>query len=171
MLGPKEGEDDGLLAINVHSDGDHIHALKIDSPSSACMPRLGIEDIEAGRHFPTMQGREVFKHAVVRMPEVLTATLAQLQLTPQDLGLLVIHQANLRIAEAVAHRLGIEPTTMFNNIERYGNTTAASIPIALHEAIEAGRVTPGTLVGLTAFGAGFTWGAAVIRWGGSEPVL
>lgn len=171
VLGPKAGDETGLLSIRVHSDGRHIDALKIDSPSSARLPRIGVEDIEAGRHFPVMQGKDVFKNAVVRMPEVMAAALAELQLTPQDLDLLVIHQANLRIAEAVAHRLGVQPSVMFNNIHRYGNTTAASIPLALHEAIEAGRVAPGTLVGLTAFGAGFTWGAAVLRWGGSEPVL
>lgn len=164
VLGATEEQDAGLLAINVHSDGRHIEALKVASPSSARMPWVDAAAIEAGLHYPAMQGREVFKHAVLRMPEVLTRTLASVRLSAEDIDLLVVHQANLRIAEAVAQRLGVSGDKMFNNIQRYGNTTAASIPIALHEAIEAQRVQPGALVALTAFGAGFTWGAAVLRW-------
>lgn len=165
VLGPTQDANLGLLAVNIHSDGRYAETLQCAYPSSAHMPRIDGEAMAKGLHFPSMQGREVFKHAVVRMPEVLLATLASQELTAQDLDLLVVHQANLRIAEAVAQRLGVGPEKMFNNIMRYGNTTAASIPIALTEAIEAGRLDKGGLLGLAAFGAGFTWGAAVLRMG------
>jgi 3-oxoacyl-[acyl-carrier-protein] synthase-3 len=165
VLGPTDDPAQGLFGIDIHSDGRYVEALKCAYPSSGHMPRISTEAIEQGLHYPTMQGREVFKHAIVRMPEVLLATLGRVGLTPEHLDLLIVHQANLRIAEAVAQRLGVPQDKMFNNIMRYGNTTAASIPIALAEAIEAGRLKNGGLLGLAAFGAGFTWGAAVLRMG------
>jgi 3-oxoacyl-[acyl-carrier-protein] synthase-3 len=167
VLGGQPGQDRGLLGINIHSDGRYIDALKTEYPSSARMPRITEQDVAQGLHYPTMQGREVFKHAVVRMPEVLVETLKQQGMTPDDIDLLIVHQANLRIAEAVAKRLNVPEAKMFNNIMRYGNTTAGSIPIALCEAWEAGRLQEGSVLALAAFGAGFTWGAAVLRWGRS----
>jgi 3-oxoacyl-[acyl-carrier-protein] synthase-3 len=106
----------------------------------------------------------VFKHAVTRFPEVVQEALAANGYTTADLDVFIPHQANLRISEFVAGVLELPPEKVFNNIQRYGNTTAASIPIALHEACEAGLVKPGALVCLGAFGAGFTWAAALIRW-------
>jgi 3-oxoacyl-[acyl-carrier-protein] synthase-3 len=163
VLGPTSHPDEGLLAVTIHSDGRFNEALKLDAPSSARMPRISEDDLTAGRHYPSMQGREVYKHAVQRMPEVLLQVLETQGLTPGALDLLVVHQANLRIAEAVAKRLELPDAKVFNNIMRYGNTTAASIPIAIDEARELGRLKAGDLLGLAAFGAGFTWGGAVWR--------
>jgi 3-oxoacyl-[acyl-carrier-protein] synthase-3 len=111
-----------------------------------------------------MEGSKVFKHAVVRMPEVLREALDQNGLAPTDLKLVVPHQANLRIAQMVQRALDLRDDQVFNNIERYGNTTAASIPLALAEAIETRGIQRGDLVGLCAFGAGFTWASALVRW-------
>jgi 3-oxoacyl-[acyl-carrier-protein] synthase-3 len=111
-----------------------------------------------------MEGRYVFKHAITRFPEVINEALAATGRTIADIDLFIPHQANLRISQAVAMSLGLPEEKTFNNIERYGNTTAASIPLALYEAREAGLVRPGALVCLAAFGAGFTWGAALVRW-------
>jgi 3-oxoacyl-[acyl-carrier-protein] synthase-3 len=111
-----------------------------------------------------MNGRNVFKHASVHMPEVVQEALAAHELRPSDLKLLIPHQANLRISEMVQQRLGLRDDQVFNNIQKYGNTTAASIPLALHEAAQAERLSRGDLVCLVAFGAGFTWGAALLRW-------
>ena len=111
-----------------------------------------------------MEGSKVFKHAVVRMPEVMREALDQNGLSSKDLKVVIPHQANLRIAQMVQRSLELRDDQVFNNIERYGNTTAASIPLALSEAIEARDVKPGDLVGLCAFGAGFTWASALVRW-------
>jgi 3-oxoacyl-[acyl-carrier-protein] synthase-3 len=111
-----------------------------------------------------MDGRYVFKHAVDRLQESVLEALADNHLEMADVGLLILHQANLRISEAVVRSLKIPPARVFSNIQRYGNTTAASIPIALDEAVRAGRIQPGDVVVLAAFGSGFTWGASVLRW-------
>jgi 3-oxoacyl-[acyl-carrier-protein] synthase III len=111
-----------------------------------------------------MEGKEVFKHAVTRMPEAIHEALAANDLTTSDIDLLVPHQANLRISQMVQKRLGLEDRQVVNNIERYGNTTAATIPIALAEAIREGRLKRGDLLALVAFGSGFTWGSALVRW-------
>jgi 3-oxoacyl-[acyl-carrier-protein] synthase-3 len=120
--------------------------------------------IDAGRHWPKMQGRRVFKNALKFMPEVIWEGLRYNGLTLDDVDLIVPHQANLRINEAVAQLLGIEPERMYSNIERYGNTTAASIPLALRDAEQEGRLKRGDTVVLASFGAGFTWASAVVRW-------
>jgi 3-oxoacyl-[acyl-carrier-protein] synthase-3 len=111
-----------------------------------------------------MQGREVFKYASTRMPAAVRLALQTNGLTTQDIALFIPHQANLRISEMVQKQLDLRDDQVFNNIVRYGNTTAASIPIALHEAVEARNIRRGDLVVLAAFGSGFTWGAAAIRW-------
>ena len=111
-----------------------------------------------------MDGKEVFRHAVARMPESVRAALAATGHTTGDLKLLVAHQANLRIAEMMQKTLGLRDEQVYNNIMWYGNTTAATIPIALDECVRAGRIQPGDLVALTAFGSGFLWGSAVVRW-------
>src|SRR5205823_2680373 len=108
--------------------------------------------------------REVFRHAVVRMPQSVRCCLDRLGLRASDIRLLIAHQANLRIAEAVQRQLGLRDDQVYNNIQSLGNTTSASIPIALDECVRAGRVSPGDLVVFSAFGAGFVWGSVVLRW-------
>jgi len=136
----------------------------VEAPASRHTPRLTDEMIERGAHFPKMDGKAVFKHAVERLPEVTRSILARNGLTLADVDLLVPHQANMRINEMVTRQLGFPPDRVVHNIQKYGNTTAASIPIALHEAALEGRIQPGQLALLVAFGAGLTWGATLVRW-------
>ncbi len=164
VLTATEEEDRGVLSTHLYSDGRFAESLWCDAPASFRHPRVQKEDLEAGRHFPTMNGREVFRHAVKRMPEAVRAALAAHQLSVEDIDLLVPHQANLRISEMVRRSLDLPVEKVVNNIQAYGNTTAATIPIALAEAVREGRVERGDLVALTAFGSGFTWGSALIRW-------
>jgi 3-oxoacyl-[acyl-carrier-protein] synthase III len=111
-----------------------------------------------------MDGGVVFRHAVTQMPRSVLAALESQDLGTDDVDLLIAHQANLRINEAVQRRLGLRDDQVYNNIQRYGNTTAATIPIAIDECVQAGRLKRGDLLVLTAFGSGFTWGSAAIRW-------
>ena len=120
--------------------------------------------LAAGRAFPQMNGRQVFKHATTRFPEAIHEALEKCGRRLEEVALIVPHQANRRISDAVAERLGLPPAKMFQNIDRYGNTTGASVPIALTEARDQGLFREGDLIVLAAFGSGFTWGAAVLRW-------
>jgi len=163
VLGPADG-DRGILAFDLHGDGTYAEKLWVDSPGSMYHPRVSHQHIDEGRHFLEMDGKEVFRHAVVRMPESVQAVLAATGHTMNDLSLLVAHQANLRIAEMIQKTLGLRDDQIYNNIMRYGNTTAATIPIALDECARAGRLRSGDLVVLTAFGSGFLWGSAAVRW-------
>ena len=153
-----------MLSTHLHADGRHAQILWCEAASSARQPRITADDLEAGRHYPTMVGREVFRHAVARMPEVVEEALSANGLANDDIDLLIPHQANARISEMVRRRLGLPKDRVFNNIERYGNTTAATLPIALSEAVEAGLLERGDLLALTAFGSGLTWGGALVRW-------
>jgi 3-oxoacyl-[acyl-carrier-protein] synthase-3 len=164
VLAPSEDEQRGLLAFDLHSEGDFAEMLWVDSPGSMYHPRVSHEQINAGRHFLQMDGKEVFRHAVTRMPESVTAVLGRIGLAPKDIDLLLPHQANLRISEMVQKKLALADDKVYNNIERYGNTTAATIPILLDECVRSGRVKSGDLIVMTAFGAGFSWGSAVCRW-------
>ena len=167
VLEANDGADDrsGLLAIRMHAQGEHGKRLWIEAPGSAFWPeRINQQMVDEGRHFPRMEGRFVFKHAVTRMPEVLRETLDAAGTKLDDVDLFLFHQANLRINEFVASSLGIAPEKCPSNIERYGNCSAASIPMLLDEAVRSGRLRPGQLVALTSFGSGFTWATAVIRW-------
>jgi len=161
-----DGDDrSGLLAIRLHAQGEHARRLWIEAPGSGIHPtRITHELIDEGRHFPRMEGRMVFKHAVTRMPEVLRETLDAASVKLDDVDLFLFHQANLRINEFVAQSLGIPPEKCPSNIERYGNCSAASIPMLLDEAARSDRLRPGQLVAMTAFGSGFTWATAVARW-------
>ena len=160
-----EQDTAGLLQVRLHAQGKHAKRLWIDAPSSADWPqRITQEMIEAGRHFPQMEGRYVFKHAVTRMPEVLLEALSAASVKVDDVDLFLFHQANLRINEFVAQKLEIPEERVFNNIQRYGNCSAASIPMLLAEAERNGLLAPGKVVSMTAFGSGFTWGSAVVRW-------
>ena len=156
--------DSRLIDSALHADGTDYEILMLEAPASRLNPRFTPEMFEQGRHYPQMVGQAVFKHAVKRLPEVIDEVLRRNGATIDDVALMVPHQANLRINEMVARQIGIDPSKVYNNIQRYGNTTAASIPIALHEAVQEGRVKQGDLVLLAAFGAGLTWGANLIRW-------
>jgi 3-oxoacyl-[acyl-carrier-protein] synthase-3 len=154
----------GVLSTHIHADGRKAEALWCEAASSSRHPRISSEDLEAGRHYPRMAGREVFRNAVARMPAAAWEALDANGLTTEDLDLLITHQANLRISHLVQERLGLPDAKVFNNIQRYGNTTAASIPIALSEAVDEGRLHVGDLLCLVAFGSGFTWASSLIRW-------
>lgn len=166
VVGPSPDDQRGILSTHLHAEGKYAEKLWIEAPGSRLRPRVTEEMITGpeGRIFPRMEGRYVFRHAVTRMPEVIREALDANGLTIADLDLLVPHQANLRINQMVAMEFGLREEQVVNNIERYGNTTAASIPLALYEALRDGRVQPGMLVCLAGFGAGFTWGAALLRW-------
>jgi 3-oxoacyl-[acyl-carrier-protein] synthase-3 len=162
-----EDDDDPseILSVKLHAQGKHARRLWIEAPSSAEWPtRITHEMIDEKLHFPRMEGRYVFKHAVTRMPEVLGEALSEASIKIEDVSLFLFHQANLRINEAVASRLEIPERRVFNNIQRYGNCSAASIPMLLAEVQEQKLVERGQLVCMTGFGSGFTWGSAVLRW-------
>ena len=164
ILGPTQDENRGVLAVRTHADGTHAEKLWAPAPACVKKPFVTTEMIDEGLTRPHMEGRDVFRHAVTRMPEALREVLALTGYTTEDLDMVIPHQANMRISQAVAKALGLGADRIFININRYGNTTAASIPIALHECIEEGRIRRGDLVGFTAFGSGFTWGGAIVRW-------
>lgn len=163
VVGPSSDES-RVIDTELHADGRYAEILMVEAPASRLNPRLTAEMMEAGRHFPKMDGRSVFKHACERLPEVIHSILKRNGYSLSDVDVMVPHQANLRINEMVAKQLGFPPERVVHNIQRYGNTTAASIPIALHEAVQDGRVQKGQLVLLAGFGAGLTWGASLVRW-------
>lgn len=164
VIGPSPDDRHGVLDSRLHSQGEYAKELWLEGPSGFLPRRMEPAMLDDGRWYPQMNGRAVFKHAVTRFGEVINESLEACGLSPEDIDLLVPHQANQRITEAVGKALGLAPERVFSNIERYGNTTAASIPIALSEAVAAGRISPGDLVVLAAFGSGFTWASAVLRW-------
>jgi 3-oxoacyl-[acyl-carrier-protein] synthase-3 len=164
VLGASEADGRGILAFDLHGDGAYAEKLWVDAPGSMYHPRASHEQLDAGRQFLQMDGKEVFRHAVARMPESVQAVLNATGHTTQDLKLLLAHQANLRISEMIQKTLQLRDDQIYNNIMRYGNTTAATIPIALDECVRSGRILPGDLIALTAFGSGFLWGSAVVRW-------
>jgi len=163
VLQPSDG-DKAILSTHIHSQGKYAKELWTELPTPIQNPPMSHEMLDAGRQYPQMNGREVFKNAVVRFPEVIMEALNTNNLQVEDVDLFIPHQANLRITQSVAKRLGVGMDKMYSNIERYGNTTGASIPIALAEAHKEGKVKDGDLVILAAFGSGFTWASAAIRW-------
>jgi 3-oxoacyl-[acyl-carrier-protein] synthase-3 len=154
----------GVLSCHLHADGRFAKDLWCDAPGAIYSPRTSIKQIESGAIWPHMEGQKVFKHAVTKMPEVMREALTANGFKTTDLKLVIAHQANMRIAEMVQRSLELRDDQVFNNIQKYGNTTAASIPLCLAEAIEARGVKRGDLVGLCAFGSGFTWASALLRW-------
>ncbi len=180
VVQPTTEDGKGILSTHLHSDGADAEKLAMYYPGASSgiwldkMPdwpdqELGgllmtKEMLEDGTAFPNMDGQAVFKKAVVKFPEVIHEALAKNNLKTSDIDLLIPHQANLRISQFIQKTLGLREDQVFNNIQKYGNTTAASIPIALCEAWEEGKIKEGELVCLAAFGAGFTWGSALIRW-------
>lgn len=164
ILGPTNDESAGIRRINLGADGRFADDLWIEGLGSAFSVIADQQQLDEGKHFPRMQGAKVFKHAITKMPAATREVLESEGLTVEQLRLFVPHQANLRISEAVQKSLGLRDDQVFNNIQKYGNTTAASIPLALHEALEQGRLARGEWVSFAAFGAGFTWGAALVKW-------
>jgi len=166
VVGASDRADRGILSTHMHAEGKYAGKLWLEAVASRRTPRICEQDLEGDDPavFPRMEGKFVFRHAVTRFPEVIREALAANGLGIEDLDLLVPHQANLRINQLVAMGLGLDETRLVSNIERLGNTTAASIPIALSEALADGRIAPGKVVCLASFGAGFTWGAALLRW-------
>ncbi|MDH5605249.1 MAG: ketoacyl-ACP synthase III [Cyclobacteriaceae bacterium] len=155
-----------ILSTHLHADGDFAEELYIRDPGSSRPKeiRQPEEILDTSDFKVVMNGNMVFKHAVVNFLEVIHEALSHNQLTPSDIDLLVPHQANLRISKYIQSKLNLPDDKVYNNIIRYGNTTAASIPIALSEATMEGKVNKGDLVCLAAFGSGFTWASALIRW-------
>jgi 3-oxoacyl-[acyl-carrier-protein] synthase-3 len=164
LLEATDDGDRGVLSTHLHADGRYATDLWVEAPASKYQPRLTAEMMAEGKHWPKMDGAKVFKQAVVRMPEVVREALTRNNVTARDLKLFIPHQANLRISEAVSKSLELDEKQVWNNIQRYGNTTAASIPLCLEEGVRERGVQKGDLVMLAAFGAGFTWASALIRW-------
>lgn len=182
ILQPTEDDNKGILTTKLHSDGTHAEELAVLSPGAHGgyfhkdePGKFGFPDnpggsfvtqkiVEDGLAYPYMNGSMVFKKAVTKFPEVIKEALEDVNKTKDDIDMVVVHQANLRIAQFVRGILDLPKEKMFNNIHKYGNTTAASIPIALCEAWEEGKIKDGDLVCLAAFGSGFTWASALLYW-------
>jgi 3-oxoacyl-[acyl-carrier-protein] synthase-3 len=173
--------ENGILSTHLHSDGCDAELLSMmnpgfhagrfvpeKKPSAPSQPFGGLfiskELIDHDDIYPNMDGQAVFKKAVVKFPEVIMEALAKNGKQPSDIKLLIPHQANLRISQFVQHKLKLRDDQVYNNIQKYGNTTAASIPIALCEALEEGRIKDGDLICIAAFGSGFTWASALLNW-------
>ena len=158
--------DSGILSTHLHSEGKHAEELAVIKPATSFwIDKIIKDENEDGTGYaPYMNGNFVFKNAVVRFEQVIFEALKHSKLKPDDISLLIPHQANLRISQFIQKRLGLSDDQVFNNIMKYGNTTAASIPIALKEAINEGKLKPGDILCLAAFGSGFTWASALIRW-------
>ncbi|MDX5326010.1 MAG: ketoacyl-ACP synthase III [Bacteroidota bacterium] len=157
---------EGILSTHMHSEGKHAKELALLAPNTKywvpeIMEKNDPEDVS---YYPYMNGNFVFKHAVVRFEEVINEALAKNGHTASDIDMLIPHQANLRISQFIQRKMGLSDDQVYNNIMRYGNTTAASIPIALSEALEEGKIKSGDLVCFAAFGSGFTWASALMRW-------
>lgn len=181
VLQPTEDANQGILSTHLHSDGEAAEILAMYNPGThanhwveqkfadfdeAEMGQMFMSHqmIDNAQNFPFMDGPSVFKKAVVKFPEVIMEALHQNGYQPTDINMLIPHQANLRISQFVQQKMGLRDDQVYNNIQKYGNTTAASIPIALCEAWEAGKIKEGDLVCLAAFGSGFTWASALLKW-------
>jgi 3-oxoacyl-[acyl-carrier-protein] synthase-3 len=155
-------EPGGLLSFVLGSDGAGACSLYV--PAGGSRRPTSAETVAQREHYVKMQGREVFRFATRVVPESVMQALAQAGLTAQDIDLLIPHQANVRIIDAAARRLKLSDDAVFANVEHYGNTSAASIPVALCEALEQGRIRSGDTVVMSGFGAGLSWGTAVWKW-------
>src|SRR6266850_379581 len=162
VLRAGEGER-GILGFQLHSDGANFKDLYVPGVGFAHRPFVDEQQVREWRHVPEMNGRAVFKLAVSRMPQAVRELCAKQHLAVGDIDLLIAHQANLRISEGVQKALGLPDERVYNNIQKYGNTTAATIPIALDECRKSGRIRPGQLVCFVGLGSGFHWGAALMR--------
>ncbi|SDG70644.1 3-oxoacyl-ACP synthase III family protein [Psychroflexus sediminis] len=162
----RSDDDSGILSSHLHSQGEYIDELSLRGPSTEkWVPEIIAENPQEDiPYYPKMNGQLVFKNAVVRFSEVIQEGLDFNALKKEDIDMFIPHQANLRISQFIQKKLGLEDSQVHNNIQKFGNTTAASIPIALTEAWEEGKIKKGDLVVLAAFGSGFTWGSVIIRW-------
>ncbi|MFY8096838.1 MAG: 3-oxoacyl-ACP synthase III family protein [Flavobacterium sp.] len=167
VLSRTEDTTKGILSTHLHAEGQHAEELSLIAPG---MGKRWVTDIIKDNdpndesYYPHMNGQFVFKNAVVRFSEVIMEGLQTNNLQVSDINMLIPHQANLRISQFIQQKFKLTDNQVYNNIQKYGNTTAASIPIALTEAWEQGKIKEGDLVVLAAFGSGFTWGSAIIRW-------
>jgi 3-oxoacyl-[acyl-carrier-protein] synthase III len=181
VLQPTDDPNRGILSTHLHSDGESAEILAMFNPGTHAnhwveQKLADFDDAEWGemfmshamienaQNFPFMDGPAVFKKAVIKFPEVIVESLEANGLQASDIKILIPHQANLRISQYVQHKLGLKDDQVYNNIQKYGNTTAASIPLALCEVWEMGKIVHGDLVCLSAFGSGFTWASALLRW-------
>jgi len=156
--------DKGVLATDLHGDGKYAKALWVEAEGQIFHPRLTHKMLNEARVYPQMKGQLVFTHAIRRLPETMKACCEKAGVALEDVDFWVFHQANLRINEFVCQTLNIPPEKTLNNIDKYGNTTAATLPIVTYEAVKKKMIKPGSLVGFTSFGAGFTWGTMLMRW-------
>ncbi|HUV51951.1 MAG TPA: beta-ketoacyl-ACP synthase III [Dehalococcoidia bacterium] len=161
---PSDDPSRGILSSHLHADGRFADILKLELLDISKKPYITHKSLDEGLQYPKMKGKEVFKVAVERIPAVIREALQANNLKVEDVDLFLAHQANLRINQFAAERLGVSQDKFYNNIQRYGNTTAASIPLLLDEVLERGILKEGQLVVMVAFGSGFTWGASVMRW-------
>ena len=159
----RSNSESRILSTHLHSDGKHLKNLWMEAPGTSKDSWVN-GSINLSKFTPKMNGREVFRNAVTRFPEVINEALVANNLDINDIKFIVPHQANYRISEAIAKKLNIKMDKVISNIHKYGNTTAASIPIALAEALESNIISKGDIIILAAFGAGFTWASAAIRW-------
>jgi 3-oxoacyl-[acyl-carrier-protein] synthase-3 len=181
VLQPTTNEEQGILSTHLHSDGESAEILAMYNPGTHAnhwmeQPVAEFDQAEIGQqfmsnemvnkaqNFPYMDGPAVFKKAVVKLPETINEALQANGLSSADINMLIPHQANLRIAQFVQQQLKLRDDQVYNNIQKFGNTTAASVPIALCEAWEKGMIKDGDLVCLAAFGSGFTWGSVLLKW-------
>ena len=164
VLRPSTREGHGILSTHLHAQGEFAEELIVKEPTSNRENRVQHILDHQEDLYPYMNGQNVFKHAVVRFPQVINEALTQNGYQATDLAMLIPHQANLRISQYVQQKMGLPAEKIYNNIMRYGNTTAASIPLALSEAVQEGKIKRGDLVCLAAFGSGFTWASALIKW-------
>jgi len=165
LVGRATDDKQMILSSHLHADGSEAEILWTDKPGSIHHPRITHEDMDAGTHYPKMEGKKVFKHAVTRIPQAIMEGMQANGIKSLDqIDMVIPHQANLRINQMVAKMIGLPEHKMHNNIQKYGNTTAASIPLCMHEAVALGKIKPGDLVCLVAFGAGLTWGSVFLRY-------
>jgi 3-oxoacyl-[acyl-carrier-protein] synthase-3 len=167
VLSREEDLTKGILSTHLHSEGQHAEELIVKAPGMGgrwITDILADNDPDDESYFPYMNGQFVFKNAVVRFSEVINEGLQANNLEVSDIDMLIPHQANLRISQFIQKKFNLTDDQVYNNIQKYGNTTAASIPIALTEAWEQGKIKSGDTVVLAAFGSGFTWGSAIIKW-------
>ncbi len=164
VIGRATDDQHMILSTHIHADGTEAEILWTEYPASARHPRISEAAMAERGHFPVMNGKKVFKHAVTRMPQAIMEGMIANDIKLTDIDMMIPHQANLRINQMVAQMIGMPAEKTHNTIMKWGNTTAASIPMCMYDAIEHGKIQPGNLVCLVAFGAGLTWGSAFLRY-------
>ncbi len=164
VMVPTDNEGEGVLDFTLHAEGEHYDKLFIPAPYGNVRGRITHEMIDNAEHYPKMDGRAVFRHAIPRFCECMNEVLEKTGYSIEDVDLFIPHQANDRITRMVGERMGLPDEKVFSNIARYGNTTAATIPICICESRQDGRLKKGSLLLLAAFGSGFTWASLLMRW-------